>query len=460
MENITKEYIRQVLDTKFDDFSKETIEETKMAILDTVACMIAGTQSPIGKNALEVVGSFGGVEESTVIGDGRKMPAALAAYITGQCSMGPDLSDNYQETSYIISHPGEAVIPAVLALGEKFGASLEDVFTAVILGYETAARFANSIEPRREEVYSFSTHYTLAAAVACAKMLHYDEDRAINTLGIAGTLAPLPVTKLMWGFRDRPASWHRDMPGHSNFAAVMACLFAETDFKGTHLLFEEKTKYYKIAGSDYYKPELLFESWGKKYAIDKITYKAIPSCYFNQSCIQATVDLLEEHDLKIENVDKIELYAPREFAKNFIYYPPQTTVDTASSVKYLTAMYLLTKKPGPDWYLDFEKYLNMADYQAVASKIEVFPDDALQDVFDKEEKIFGKAKITAGGKTIEKAAQWVKGSSHLPFTKEELILKYKSLSAPVVGSAKAEAFLKDILALNRKKNIKEVIAQL
>ncbi len=460
MDNVTKKFVKQVLDTNIDDFSKKTIEETKIAILDAVGCMIAGTQSPIGKTALEVIGGFGGVKEATVIGVGTKLPAPLAAYITGQCCMGPDLSDNYMATSYIISHPGEAVIPAVLALGEKMGSSLEDVFTAVILGFETAARYAYSIEPRREEVYSFSTHYTLAAAVACAKMLHYDEDKAINVLGIAGTLAPLPVTKLMWGFRERPASWHRDMPGHSNFAAVMACLFAETDFKGTHLLLEDQAKYYKIAGSDHYHPELLFEGWGKEYAIEKIFYKSIPSCYFNQTCIQATTDLIEENGLQLEEIDSIKLYAPTEFAKNFIYYPPRTSVDTASSVKYLAAMQLLTHKPGPDWYLDFDKYLNMNEYQAIASKIEVFPDDGLQEIFNKEEKIFGKSEITTGGKVLEKSVQWIKGSPYRPFTREELIQKYRYLSVPVVGIQKAKSFADEILYFDRKKSIKEIISLL
>lgn len=460
MENITKKYINQILNTNFNDFSENTLEETKIAILDTVGCMIAGTQSPIGKNAIQILGGFGGNKEATVIGDGRKLPAPLTAYITGQCCMGPDLSDSYQETSYAISHPGEAVIPAVLALGEKVEANMEDIFTAVIVGYETAARYAYSIEPRREEVYSFSTHYTLAAAVACAKMLHYDEKTAINALGIAGTLAPLPVTGVMWGFRDRPASWHRDMPGHANFAAIMACLFAETDFTATQLLLEEKTKFYKIAGSDFYNPDLLFKSWGEKYAIESIIFKSIPSCYFNQPCIQAMAELVLEKGFKEEEINKIELYAPTQFAKNFIYYPPKTSVDTASSVKYLAAMYLLTKKPGVDWYLSFDKYLGMTKYKEIASKISVFEDVNLQSIFENEEKILGRARIKVGDKVYEKTVQWVKGNPYNPFSKEELIDKYLTLSKPVIGNKKAEAFLNEILFVNPKKSIREVISKL
>lgn len=457
MTDLTREYIKQIINTDYSDIKKRTLEEARLAILDAVGCIIGGTQSPIGKSAIQVLGGLGGLEEATVIGTGKKMPAPLAAYITGQCCVGPDLSDNYMESSYIISHPGEAVMPAILALGEKTGANLEDVIMAMIIGYETAARYANAIEPRREEVYSFSTHYTLAAAMACAKMLHYNEDKSINVLGIAGTLAPLPVTGLMWGFRERPASWHRDMPGHSNFAAVMSCLFAETDFTATRHLLEEKTKYYKIAGSDHYNPEWLFKSWGENYAIEKVTYKSIPSCYFNQPCIQAVIDLIAENDINKEDLIKIELHAPSKLAKNFNYYPPKTSVDTASSVKYLTAMTLFLKEPGPEWYLDFEKYMSMENYKKFSSKIQVFEDDQLQAVFDQEGKLLGKAVIQTNKKTYQKTVQWVKGSHVDPFTQQELIDKFLSLASPVVGNKKAENFAHQILHAEPKVSIKEII---
>ena len=460
MENITQKYIKQILNTNFKDFSEKTIEETKKAILDTMACMIAGVQSPVGKTAIKVLAELGGIEEATVIGYGKKLPAPIAAYITGQCCVGPDLSDNYQPESIIISHPGEAVIPAVLALGEKIGASLEDIFVAIILGYETDGRYALAIEPRRPEVYSFSTHYTLGAAIGCIKLLKFNEEEAINALGIAGTLAPLPVTMPMWGFRERPASWHRDMPGHANFAAVMACLFAQTEFKATHLLLEEDTKYYKIAGSDNYHPEALFKNFGEKYIIDAITYKTIPSCYFNQPCIEATRLIMEENNLDINGVQKIEIYAPTNLAKNFVYYPPGTSIDTASSVKYLTAMYIMTKKPGPDWYLNFDKYLKMDSYQNIAGKIQVLEDTELQKILEEQGKVLGKVKISTGKKEYEKIVERVKGNAHDPYSLKDIEDKFMLLSELVIGKEKAKKIVYKIKAFNRSENISNILSGL
>jgi 2-methylcitrate dehydratase PrpD len=460
MRNITRSYIRQIINTNFENFSPKTIQAAQEALLDTVGCMIAGVQSPIGKSAIDVFAGLGGVEEATIIGDGRKLPAPISAYINGQCSVGPDLADNYlMDESVVISHPGEAVIPAILALSEKIGASMRQVLISTILGYETAGRYALSIEPRRPEVYSFSTHYPLAAAVACAKLLGFNEDRMINTLGIAGTLAPLPATKPMWGFRkeQRPASWHRDMPGHANFAAVVACLFGNTNFKATHQLLEEDTYYFKIAGSDNYYPERLFENWGKKFIIDEVTYKYIPSCYFSQTCVEALRLLIEEKKLKIHEIKKIELHAPSHFVKNFVYYPPISSVDTASSLKYLAAMWLMSRKPGTDWYLHFEQYLKMSEYQNIAEKIEVISDEELQIRFDREGKLFGKAVIISETGTHSKTISVIKGNPQNPFTMNDIEKKFRMLTVPIIGDEKTEKFINNITGSDFNLNIRDII---
>ena len=444
MEEVTRRFVRQLVDT--NDFPSKTVEATKKAIIDTVGCMIAGVRSPIGQAAIDVFGGFGGRPEATVIGDGRKLPTPICAYITGQCCVGPDLSDNYKPGTIIISHPGEGIVPAVFALAEKIDASLEQIFAATIIGYETAGRYAQAIEPRRPEVYSFSTHYTLAAATACARLLGFDERQTVNTLGIAGTLAPLPVTMAMWGFREhqRPASWHRDMPGQACFAGISAALFAQTPFKATHRLLEDETAFYKIAGSENYDPQRLFEDWGRSFIIDAITYKQIPSCYFNQPCVEAVRLLLAENDIRVDEIGKIDLYAPTMLAKNFCHYPPTTSVDTASSVKYLTTMYLLTADPGPDWYLDFQRHLESEAYRHIADKIEVHLDETLQRQLKEEGRLIAKAAIEVGPRRLEKAVSFVKGSPEDPFSMEEIQAKFMKLCEPVIGAGRAERFLSTI----------------
>ncbi|MBN2323770.1 MAG: MmgE/PrpD family protein [Spirochaetes bacterium] len=462
MTDITKRYVTQVVDMKTGDLPDSVIRETRRALLDTIGCMVAGVRSPIGKSALEALGGMGGAPEATVIGDGRKLPAPIAAYIDGQCCVGPDLSDNYKPGSIIISHPGEGVIPPVLALAEKVDATVEDLILATVAGYETAGRYAHAIEPRRPEVYSFTTHYGVAGGIACAKLLGFGVSKTANLLGIAGTLSPLPVTMPMWGFRkdERPASWHRDMPGHANFAVVTAALFSDTDFRATNRLLDEQVEYYKIAGSDNYNPELLFDEWGKRFVIEKISYKSIPSCYFNQPCIEAVRLCFEENGIELEEVEKIDLYAPSQLAKNFMYYPPRTPVDTASSVRYLTAMYLLTRKPGTDWYLEYECHLADEDYKKIADRIAVYEDEGLQKILEKDEIIFGKAVVKTKKGSFEKQVDVVHGADQNPFTKKEIEDKFITLSEPVIGKEKAEAAVRAVCDSGLDHRVKDIVSLL
>lgn len=462
MTDITKRYVKQVVDMKIGGLPGTVISETRRALLDTCACMIAGVQSPIGNSALQALGGMGGAQEATVIGEGRKLPAPIAAYINGQCCVGPDLSDNYKPDSIIISHPAEAVIPPLFALAEKVDATVEDLILATVAGYETAGRYAQAIEPRRPEVYSFSTHYGVAGGMACAKLLKLSEQESANLLGIAGTLSPLPVTMPMWGFREneRPASWHRDMPGHANFAVLTAALFSGTGFRATNMLLDEAVEFHKIAGSDNYNPGLLFEDWGKRFVIEKISYKSIPSCYFNQPCIEAVRLCLAENGIALEEVEEIDLYAPTQLAKNFIYYPPRTPVDTASSVRYLTAMYLLTGKPGPDWYLEYERYLADEEYKKIACRIAVHEDAALQKILQDEEIIYGKAVIKTKKGSFEKQADVVHGADQDPFTIEEIEEKFIALSEPLIGKNKAEAAVRAISDFGLDRRVKDIVSLL
>lgn len=277
MENITAKYVNRIHAIKFADLSEHTLKDIKKVFIDAVGCMLAGVNSEIGKATLKVFDGFGGVSESSVLGTGKKFPAAIAAYINAETCVGPDLSDNYQPESIIISHPGEAVIPAVLALAEKRETTLDKFYTAVVAGYETAGRYAKAIEPRRPEAYGFSPHYTLAAAAGCGKLLDFSCVQMQKNLGIAGALAPLSSTLSMWGFRKRPASWHRDMPGHANFSAVIASAFAQTDFEASHGIFDTETDFFKMTGSENYDTKQLFEKWGNPYVIEEITFKQVPS---------------------------------------------------------------------------------------------------------------------------------------------------------------------------------------
>ena len=169
---------------------------------------------------------------------------------------------------------------------------------------------------------------------------------------------------------------------------------------------------------------------------------------------------MEENELKIDEIRKIDLYAPTALGKNFSYYPPGTSVDTASSVKYLTAMYLLTEDPGPDWYLEFERYLETEAYRNIAEKIEVHLDNKLQRLLEEDNRLYSRAVVWVGDTRYEKRVSFVKGSPENPFAMSDIEAKFLNLAAPVVGNKKAEGFLETIETYDRTRSMRQIVADL
>ena len=81
MRNITDAFIEKVQRMNLEELDESVVREAKKAVLDTIACMIVGTNSDIGKATMEVFSEFGGKEEAMIVGRGKKYPAAISAYI-------------------------------------------------------------------------------------------------------------------------------------------------------------------------------------------------------------------------------------------------------------------------------------------------------------------------------------------------------------------------------------------
>ena len=71
----------------------------------------------------------------------RWLSAAVAALAHGSLAHARDFDDTFPET---VVHPGSTVIAAALAAAEVTSASFEELSTAIVVGYEIAARLGRS----------------------------------------------------------------------------------------------------------------------------------------------------------------------------------------------------------------------------------------------------------------------------------------------------------------------------
>jgi hypothetical protein len=96
------------------------LQETEHHILDIVAAMVSGSDLLPGREAIKFARNYGGEKIATVVASKVLCGPIEAALANGQLAHSDESDDDYTAGG---AHPGCAVVPAALAVGEQFGIS-------------------------------------------------------------------------------------------------------------------------------------------------------------------------------------------------------------------------------------------------------------------------------------------------------------------------------------------------
>jgi hypothetical protein len=118
------------------------VENTKNHILDTFAAMISGSELPPGRQALHFARATGGEKIATIVASNVLCGPIEAAMVNGALAQADETDDNYSAGG---AHPGCAVVPAALAMGERLGIDGMLFLRAVTLGYDVGMRAMKTI---------------------------------------------------------------------------------------------------------------------------------------------------------------------------------------------------------------------------------------------------------------------------------------------------------------------------
>src|SRR5688572_255765 len=158
------------------------VEKTKHHILDTLAAMVSGTTLAPGRIAVSFAQAQGGVKEASIAGTRVVTSAIAAALANGMTAHADETDDSHQPAFY---HPGCAIVPAALAVGEREDASGRSLLRAVALGYDIGSRFNFALGAMRFHLAGHSTHSfgaLFGAAAAAAAMIPLGPERMRHVL--------------------------------------------------------------------------------------------------------------------------------------------------------------------------------------------------------------------------------------------------------------------------------------
>lgn len=416
------------------------VKETEHHILDTIAAMVSGSELPPGRLAIEFARTYGGERIATVVASQIRCGPIEAALANGQLAHSDETDDDFTTGG---AHPGCAVIPAALAVGEQFGISGRHFLRAVALGYDIAMRAMKTVGPAMKETHPLVGTMGATAAAGCAASLTAQQMRWL--LDYAAQQAGAGI-----------GSWRRDTDhvekafvfgGMGARNGVNAALVVHSGWTGVNDVLSGPNNFVES-----YNPKAdpagMIEQLGERYGVVQTTIKK----WTTGGPIQAPLDALEtlrkRQAFQADQVKQVVVRAATSAA-----YTVNNRDMPDICLQHLVAVMLIDKT------VSFHAAHDKARMQDAAilrerAKVQLVPDEELEKLIPVRVAI---VEVTLNdGTRLSERVEHVRGTPENPMTRDEVVAKARELMAPVLGAATCSSLIERVFALDNVKDVREL----
>ncbi len=317
------------------------LEASRVAVEDTLGCMLAGAAEPATTIvAATVAGSDG---PCSLVGSDRRASALDAALVNGTAAHALDY-DNGSNT--MGGHVSATVVPALLAAAEAFGGSGRDLLVAHTVGFETGTRIGLGVNFHHYEKgwHPTSTLGTFAVVGACASLLKLDAAQTATALAIGASLAS--GIKANFGTMTKPMH-----VGHCARNGLFAVLLAREGYTASAAAFEHKQGFFEVYnGAGHYDAARILEHWAAPLQILQpgAGYKQYPCCAATHAALDATLAMVRGEGGRIDprRVAKIETWTPARRLAHTDRPDPHGNLDAKFSVQYCVSRAVIDGRIG------------------------------------------------------------------------------------------------------------------
>lgn len=274
---------------RFDDLSDDVLRSFKRALVDYLACSIAGASMPVSESLRQYFVDEDPAHHATVVGTSIRLSAQNAAFVNGAHTHGLDFDDGYTQGS---AHPAGVIFPAVMAAAERHQAGSQEIVTAVVCGYDVMLRVAATMHPvtARRGFHNTALAGVFGAAAGVASILKLNVDQTLHALGLASSFAGGIREYLQDG-----AEVKRMHPGKAARDGLVCAELAARGITGPHLVFEGRMGFFNTFANGDIRAEKLLQDLGQKFTISEIYFKPYPCCRHYHAAIDAVRALKAVH---------------------------------------------------------------------------------------------------------------------------------------------------------------------
>jgi 2-methylcitrate dehydratase PrpD len=423
----------------------EATEHAKHHLLDTLAAMISGSELLPGQAAQRYIRAHGGKGAATIAGTMLTAAPGDAALANGVMAHADETDDSHNASR---SHPGCAIVPAALAVGEELGIDGARFLRAVTLGYDVGTRVVMAMGGAEFSYESsLATHsiagtFCAAAAAACAAGLNARQMRwaldytAQQSSGIV--------------------AWRRDTDhiekafvfgGMTARNGVTAALVVRSGWNGVEDIFSGADNFFQ-AYAPKAKPERLVEKLGERYEVVQTDIKK----WSVGSPIQGPLDAIEairsKRPFEVDQVRRVTVRLAPSVA---------AVVDNRDipdiCLQHMVAVMLVDKTVSFHAAHDKPRMQDAAVLRHRA-KVELVRDGELVQ--------FLPVRITvveielADGTRLSERISAVRGTPRNPMSRTEVMEKARDLTAPILGREKSERLIDTVYAIETVTDIRNL----
>ncbi len=419
-----------VATARYADLPPAVVDEAQRAVLDWLGSALAGALEPPARLVQGVVARFGVSDEAVVFAAGRAS-APGAALANGVASHILELDDVHKGATL---HAAAPIIPAALAVAERERAGGAAFLLAVVLGYDTALRVGEAVNPSHYHFWHpTGTAATFGAAVAAGSLLGLDGAQMLDALGTAGTQAAG-----LWEFNADGAMSKSLHPGKAALNGILAADLARVGFTGATRILEGERGFFGAMATNA-DPSRVTDRLGAHWKITENCYKLYSCCGHTHTAIDTALDLRAHlgwtgHEARdAVTAVEIQTYGPGyEIVRE---RNPRTPYQAKFSLAYVVAAALLEGWVGLDQFSP-DRFgsdgVREPDIAALLGRTSVVVKPELTALYPAA----WPARVTltlADGRRVSGGGDYPRGNPENPVSTAALEAKFTTLVAPRWG---------------------------
>jgi hypothetical protein len=344
--SLSREFAGFVAGLQYENLPPAVVDRAKGVTLQALSSALIAHDMAASRQALALMQEeeAGGGGAATVLCRGDKLTKAGAAFVNAETIFAGGKWDTFR----MLTHPGIAILPAALAAAETTGASGKEFLVAVAAAYEVMERMAAEFIPTimSRGFHAGPVFGIFGAAVAAAKLQRLDADQIHSAIAQCVNLAA--------GNLEGARSGGRSLrEGGAVRNALLAVALAKHGTPGGETTLEGEAGFYhayagnnrgelrySFTGANRTEMAKITEGLGRDWIFLETLYRIYSTAGYNIAHVDVTANLCEEHNLRYDDIDRIEAlvnwleteYPSPAFPSRGVDNPPQV-----GSTQYFTA---------------------------------------------------------------------------------------------------------------------------